>query len=276
MGTLTMKSLFTMALFIAVTAAFPILAHQGSHEQKAQTQYLGNEAVLVIVEGTKIIFDPFFHNDFGIYQMVPEAIRQDIMSGKAPYDGIDLVLVSHAHADHFAAGDMLRYLKSQGNVTLVAPKQAVEELSKQAAYAEIESRVVSVSLQRGDEVWRQSIKGLEVEGVRIPHAGWPGRADVENLVFKVTFDQRKSVLHMGDADPLVDHYLPYREHWKNNPTDLGFPPYWFYHSLQGRDILDDYMNIKNTIGVHVPVTAPKWLIQQDRDFFNKPGEVRAF
>lgn len=251
-------------------------AHQTQETHTSHTQYLGNEAVLVYQNDKKLLFDPFFHSDFGIYQRVPEKVRQDIKQGKAPFDGIDIVLVSHAHGDHFAADDMLVYLLAQTEVILIAPQQAVTQLAEQAGYEQVAARVIGVSLARGDDFWRQTVKGLDVEGVRIPHAGWPGRADVENLVFRVSFGANNSVLHMGDADPLVDHYLPYRQHWQANPTQLGFPPYWFYQSMQGRDILDEYMNIQKTIGIHVPVTAPGWLQRQQRDYFSQPGELRGF
>jgi hypothetical protein len=56
--------------------------------------------------------------------------------------------------------------------------------------------------------------------VRIPHAGWPGRADIENLVFRVTLKSQSesvTVMHMGDADD--NHYLPYKSHWQKRISD---------------------------------------------------------
>ncbi len=251
-------------------------AHQSDSRHHATAQYLGNEAVLIVNDSNKVLFDPFFHTDFGIYQLVPKQIQKDIMRGHPPFDDIKLVFVSHAHADHFAAADMLRFLLAQKTVELIAPLQAVNQLGQLEGYANVEKRVHSVALKLGQEIWRKSIRNTEVEAVRIPHAGWPGRAEVENIVFRVKFADGKSVIHMGDADPLVDHYLPYREHWKSDTTDLGFPPYWFFQSLQGRDILDDYIHIEHAVGVHVPVTVPSILKKQKRDFFSKPGETRDF
>lgn len=251
-------------------------AHQNDTAHQASAQYLGNEAVLVVNGGSKVLFDPFFHNNFGIYQLVPEQMQKDIMQGKPPFDAIDLVFVSHAHADHFNAADMLSYLLKHDSTQLVAPAQAVNQLAQQANYAQVKARVHGVALELGHALWNKTIGNHVVEAVRIPHAGWPGRADVENIVFRVRFANEKAVLHMGDADPLVDHYLPYREHWKSHGTDLGFPPYWFFQSLQGIDILDDYMNIEHAVGVHVPFNVPAVLKNQKRDYFSKPGETREF
>jgi hypothetical protein len=37
------------------------------------------------------------------------------------------------------------------------------------------------------------VAGLVIDAVRIPHAGWPGRADIENLVFRVTLKTKFSM-----------------------------------------------------------------------------------
>jgi hypothetical protein len=47
-------------------------------------------------------------------------------------------------------------------------------------------RVTAVTLKYGEKPWTCTIDNLLVEAVRIPHSGWPGRAEVENMVFRVT------------------------------------------------------------------------------------------
>jgi len=48
------------------------LAHKElAHEKHATATYLANEAVLISVAEHKVLFDPFFHNDYGTYQLVP-------------------------------------------------------------------------------------------------------------------------------------------------------------------------------------------------------------
>ena len=48
------------------------LAHNElAHEKHATATYLANEAVLILVAEHKVLFDPFFHNDYGTYQLVP-------------------------------------------------------------------------------------------------------------------------------------------------------------------------------------------------------------
>ena len=52
--------------------------------QESTVLYLGNEAVLITAGDQKVLFDPFFHNDYGAYQLVPEKIQQNIFAGLPP------------------------------------------------------------------------------------------------------------------------------------------------------------------------------------------------
>ena len=252
-----------------------------------QATYLGNEAVMIEHGDNKILFDPFFHNSYGTYQLVPEEMRQAMMLGQPPYDNIDAIFISHAHGDHFSAQDVLTYLTRHQNTWLVAPNQAIEQLyrfaeKEQQDMAAIKARLVAVPLNFGDQPWRNKVNGLVVEAVRIPHAGWPQRAEVENLVFRVALADEGTkqesnivVMHMGDADPDDDHFRPFKAHWQRKVTDTAFPPYWFFYSMEGNDILTEHINAKQHIGVHVPVNVPKELKATGKQFFSKPGQQQT-
>jgi L-ascorbate metabolism protein UlaG (beta-lactamase superfamily) len=247
-----------------------------AHEKQATATYLANEAVLVSVGEHKVLFDPFYHNNYGIYQLVPEKILSAVMSNTAPYDDIDVIFVSHAHDDHFAADDTLAYLLKYKNVKLVASKQAIEQIEVLAAYADIASRVTSIELEYGDAPISFDVDMIKVDSVRIPHAGWPGRAEVSNLVYRITLpyvEESLSFMHMGDADPNDTHFRPLSAFWNAQQTDLAFPPYWFFLSNTGNYILDYRINSKHSIGVHVPKEVPAALISSEKPYFSTPGEV---
>ena len=248
-----------------------VLAHQAS------VSYVANEAVLITNGDKKVLFDPFFHKAFGIYQLVPEETQQAIFSGTPPFDNLTAIIISHAHGDHFAAEDVLKYLLKYPNTQLIAPQQAVTELSALVGGSQIQSQVTSVKLAFNQTPKTLEVAGLVIDAVRIPHAGWPGRANVENLVFRVTLKNQSSsvtVMHLGDADPNEDHYLPYKDHWQKRISDTALPPYWFYSSAEGRDILTDILNVKKSIGIHVPIEIPSQLKSSGEDYFSKPGEMR--
>jgi L-ascorbate metabolism protein UlaG (beta-lactamase superfamily) len=221
---------------------------------------------------SKIVFDPFFHNNYGQYQLVPEDIRQALFNDIPPYDNIDAIFVSHAHGDHFAADDMLKYLKSHPKSKLIAPGQAIEKLAALDGSESVIKQTMSIILSNGDKPKVVKIDDLLIEAVRIPHAGWPSRATISNLVFRVTLNESVTVMHMGDADPNDVHFMPYKDYWQSILTNTAFPPYWFYSSKQGPFILDERINATNAIGVHVPVKVPKDLIKTGKAYFSKPKE----
>ena len=263
-------------LAITLLASPSSLAHQTEHHSDNTAHYLGNEAVLVVSESQKVLFDPFFHKDFGFYQKVPSAMRQSIFKGEAPFNDIDIIVISHAHDDHFSARDVLKYMLVHDSVQLVAPKQAVSQLEVLEGAGQLTGRLHPIALAFGAAPVSLTVGEIQIEAVRIPHAGWPSRADVENMVFRLTFTNNATVMHMGDADPDTDHYLPFNAFWDKVETQLGFPPYWFLQSAEGNYILKDVIHVVHPVGVHVPVKIPNLLIKSGEDFFSKPGETRQF
>ena len=274
--TISMKNTlnFLQAIFLTAVLSFISFTSQ-AHEQTAIATYVGNEGVMISNGSSKIIFDPFFHNNYNTYQLVPEEIRHAIFNNKAPYDNIDAIFISHAHGDHFAADDMLKYLKANPQSKLVAPNQAVKKLAALDDSTSVMKQITSIDLSFGDKPTTITIDNLLIEAVRIPHAGWPGRADISNLVFRVTLNDSVTIMHMGDADPNDTHFAPYKKHWQKTVTNTAFPPYWFFSSNDGPLILAERINTEESIGIHVPVKVPTTLKMTEEQYFSKPGEQKT-
>lgn len=233
---------------------------------------------------TKILFDPIFHYGPDTYQRLPQEMRAAIMAGQAPYDGVDGVFISHYHPDHFSASGLLELLKSQNAIRLYAPAQAVAEMRK-IATADDESvfeRVTIFDLEYGDAPVFVRRDGLLIEAIRVPHAGWPtARTDVQNIAFRVTLEDTSTVVHLGDADPRIVHFEQDESFWEERGIDLALPPYWFFLSTDGREILENRIYARHSIGIHVPAefaedrsTIPEELLGDD--LFMQPGEGRRF
>ncbi len=275
-----------------------------AHNNETTATYLANEGVMISSGDVKVLFDPFFHNDYGTYQLVPEKIMNAIMSNAAPYDNISAIFVSHAHGDHFAEQDMLAYMLKHRAVQLVAPTQAIAEMQKLAQFDNIKDRITGIDLAYKDkpfsfelelgkvnsanapeinatEIDATEIDSIQVDAVRIPHAGWPGRAEVSNIVYRVTMPtntesekhEKPTFMHMGDADPNDSHFRPLADFWDQQKTTVAFPPYWFFLNSTGNYILDYRINANKSIGVHVPKQVPPALIRSGKTYFSNPGTV---
>ena len=253
-------------------------------QETSSVQYLANEGVMITHGDTKILFDPLFDNSYELYQRVPEPMRDAIFAGISPYDGVAAVMISHFHRDHFMARDVLRLLQERQEIRLYAPAQAVAEMRKIAVTDDeaVFERVTIFDLEYGDAPVFVRAEGLLIEAVHVPHSGWPtARTDVQNIAFRVTLEDTSTVLHLGDADARLVHFEQDQYYWDERHIDLAFPPYWFFLSDDGREVLDDRVRARNSIGIHVPAefaedasTIPEELLGED--LFMQPGEGRRF
>ena len=253
-------------------------------QEKSIVRYLANEGVMITHGDTRILFDPLFADSYGQYQMVPQNVLDAIFAGAAPFDGVDAVFISHFHGDHFSASEVLRLLQVRLEIQLYAPAQAVAEMRRIATSDDegIFDRITIFDLDYGDAPVFVRQEGLLIEAVHVPHSGWPtARTDVQNITFRVTLEDTSTVLHLGDADARLVHFEQDQIYWDERRIDLAFPPYWFFLSDDGREILESRINIRNSIGIHVPArfgdlpsSVPDELLGDD--LFTRPGEGRRF
>lgn len=261
-----------------VSLGLALLGLAASAFGQTRVTYLANEGVLIEHGPSKVMIDPLFDNGFGQYQLLPDAMTAALFAGNAPFDGVDAVLISHAHADHFTPEIMLRYLKAQPDVALYAPAQAVAALRRVSGEADaaLLDRVTGLALELGDDSLHFDLDGIGISAVRVPHSGWPARmTDIENLVFRVTPGDGSSVLHLGDAADSGQHFAAQQSFWDEQVNSLALPPYWFFLSDDGNRILGSRLKAERAIGIHVP-SEPKDrpAALSDYDVFTTPGEYR--
>jgi L-ascorbate metabolism protein UlaG (beta-lactamase superfamily) len=246
----------------------------------SRAHYLGNGGVMVERGDTKILFDPLFREDDGLYESLPPDLERALLAATPPWDGIDAVFISHNHDDHFDPALIMSYMQAHPDIELYAPAQAVYGLHRlevspgDGAF----DRVHTVSLDYGDPPTRTEMNGLLIEAVRIPHSGWPIRnSNVENIAFRITIDDVTTVTHLGDAHADVAHFDA--SHWNQRRTHLALPPYWLLNTPEKRDILSMHIHADHSVGLHVPKRiaddpAARPIELQRVDLFTRPGETR--
>lgn len=269
-------------IFSLITTCLMLSHSVAAHEAGGTVQYLANEGVMAIHGEAKIVFDPLFNEDFGQYRLLPAQMRAALFAGEAPFDGIDAVFISHHHDDHFDPADMLLFMANRVNVRLYAPRQAVDAMrAVEHSDTELFDRVQAIDLNYGDPPAKFSMPGLRIGAVRIPHAGWPERmANVQNLAWRITFDNGPTVLHLGDADTRPAHFTRDAGYWGTHRANIAFPPYWYFLSPSGLEVLRDYLKPLLAIGIHVPVDVRQSAGRRSPpldhvDLFTTPGETRS-
>ena len=248
-----------------------------------RAHYIANMGAMIEQGQTKILFDPLFRNSFDIYDRVPAKIEDALLAGIEPWDSIDAVFISHHHEDHFDPAVILKLLNAQQAIELFGPEQAVAAIRALVVDPEdsVLQRVHGLSLEEDAAAMEIEFGPLFIEAVRIPHEGWPSfHENVENLVFRVTLDSETTVMHFGDAGALDEHFEIDPGHWQKRQTHFAMPPYWFFFSDEGRQILEDRVGALHSIGMHVPTKVPddpasRTEELQGVDLFTRPGETRT-
>ena len=258
---------------MALAVAAPASAHD-----PADATFLGNEGILVARGDTKILFDAFYAESFdGQYTLVPDALEARMMKGEAPFDGVDAILISHIHPDHFNSRKTIAYLRAHPNVRLYAGIDVVGAIRAADASSDpLMQRVTQVHAAPGSPPARFDVDGLAIEAFPIPHSG---DGPTPNYAFRVTIDGATTVMHLGDADDEDRHYSPYQKDFDAKRTDVAFPPHWIMLSESGRHVLQQRIRPAQVIGIHVDAEKRKdperSRSESGADLFIEPGETRV-
>ncbi len=206
------------------TASTPPTAAKAA-EPAAKVTYVANEGFLLEIDGKKILVDALFHGDDidWCHAPAPDTVRR-MEKAEAPFDGVDLILITHRHVDHFTPELVLAHLASHPGAVVVAPPQATAELRALPAWtAAYESRVKTPDLDLFESfevthhgiraeafLWRHSTYMLSDEKTG---ESYNKHEDIENLVFLVEVGDLR-LMHLGDAffwenlEFLDERYLP--------------------------------------------------------------------
>jgi L-ascorbate metabolism protein UlaG (beta-lactamase superfamily) len=263
-------------LSFAALVALSLPGSPASSHDSAEARYLGNEGVLVSRGSTKVLFDAFYAESFaGQYTLVPSALESAMMSGEAPFDGVDAIFISHIHPDHFNSRKTIAYMRAHPNVRLYAGMDVVGAIRAADASSDpLMQRVVAVHVPPGGEAARFAVEGLAVEAFSIPHSG---EGPSPHYAFRVTLDDR-TVLHLGDADEDERHYVPYQGDFDAKRTDLALAPTWIVASEAGKRVLKQRIKPDAVIAIHAEDRHRKGAdahkAELGADVFLEPGETR--
>jgi hypothetical protein len=158
--------------------------------------FVANEGVLVSSGETKVLIDALFVKPHPDYRPPAPEVLDTIMKGQPPYDGVDLLLVTHNHPDHFDAALTARYLEAFPETFLLAPSDAADALQKASAdWNKIGPRVVPLDIKLGAKTTR-TLQGIPVTAFRTLHSS---NVDTPmNLMYLFVLNSRR-VFHEGDA-----------------------------------------------------------------------------
>lgn len=250
----------SLCLLALVVLAGPVLAATASASTDSggvEIVYLANEGFLIRSGGRAVLIDALFGDGIRGYPFVPAEIRRDMELGEPPFDGVQLVLATHQHGDHFDPAAVARFLDGHPEAHFVSTEGAVAELLRLLPEGgSARARVRAATPEAGRPV-RLEHDGLVVEAFDLHH-GEGMNPPIANLGFIIEIGGVK-LLHVGDTEVTAGEF---RESGAaERSVDVALLSYWTL------DRLGPVIGAPRTVLMHLPaVDAP-------RDYFAPQSDL---
>ena len=214
--------------------------------------YLANEGFLIRSGGVSVLIDAFVGEAPGGFDTLPRKASRLLASGSAPFDGVVLSLVSHAHPDHLQVRLAERFLNANKTAEIVSSPNVFRMVANRAEnFDSIKSQIRVIDMQREGTTKRFNVanSGATVDFMLLPHGG-EGNEGSANYGHLITMGTHR-LLHLGDV--AADKQIFSAYDFAAQQIDIAFVPYWFFLSQEGIDIVDKSIAASYTIVCHVPV-----------------------
>jgi L-ascorbate metabolism protein UlaG (beta-lactamase superfamily) len=232
-------------------AAISQTASAGTEVRQAlgvRVRYLANEGVMLEGARGRVLLDALFGDGLPDYQTVPPASRDSLERALGPYGGPAVVLVTHAHRDHFDSAAVERYRRHNPAAVVIGPP--------------------APGAAPGAPV---DLGWVRVRSLGIPH-GHTSRP-VGHAAYLVTLDGT-TALHLGDtsSDPATWRAAGLPE----AGVDLALVPYWYALEEQRFAATMAVLRAKRVVLLHPALDAVEggW-VETSRGLRERYPQVRA-
>ena len=213
-----------------------------------EVTYIANEGVLITTDSHKVLIDSLFDNPNPNYRAPSEDMLARMQSRTAPFDDVDLVLVTHNHPDHFSPLFAARFMENNPDVLLIAAKDAVTTMKDNVKdWENVQDRVFSFELETG-EMAEKTVGEIAVKMFMTLHSG-----DLEsphNLMYLIKMDGR-TIFHEGDSAGKMETFDAFD--FAKEKIDLALVHYWFPLHPDGARIIQEVLKPDHVGLIHLPI-----------------------
>lgn len=261
---------------------------QGNTESLAVT-YIANEGFLIEASNNKILIDALFGGINGNWCDQPDdSITNLLLNGIAPFNSIDVLLVTHKHIDHFNEQMVIKFLKKNQHSILICPNQVNDVLKQNYDYPEVSKRIKSL---KADSILDtlMSINSIHIGVMRFDHGMYlitdsvSGKtinihSDIVNFCYVIEVNGF-SILHSGDCSTTnYNQYLSYG--FSKKKIDIALFDRIFLRP-EGMKIINDFFPKSNFILMHIEQGKIEYFKSITRNIaeifiFSKPLEKKVY
>jgi len=208
--------------------------------------YLANEGFLLDGGGKRVLIDALLDEGLEWYATVPDSVRPVLEAALPPFDRVDLLLITHDHADHFGPRAVLRYLLSSPSTRCVGPPQAIERIKELAGETPgIGARLYEVLPHRDGS------KTMVQNGIRLRvldlHHGRDNR-QIQNLGYLFELGG-VDILHVGDSMAGGGVYRGHGLHEES--IEVALLPLWYQSPKLYAEVVEGVLQPGSVISMHV-------------------------
>lgn len=204
---------------------------------------LANAAVLLSWRGKKLLIDGLYHFDGKPFSNVTAETAEKLWAGLPPYNGIDYLLFTHGHPDHFSPTLTADYLERHPVKGVLLPPPEGGEQERLRAILSARS-IPCVTASMGGRLTLRPEPGIRVEAIPTRHLD-PRYWEVPHFALLVTLGEAQ-LLFTGDTD-------------YTHETLDGLPPLWaafvnplFFGALAHRKFFRGTLQTETLCVHHVP------------------------
>ena len=215
----------TTAVLLALTLALTRPGAPAPPVDGVTVTFLANEGVLLSGEtraGPRDVLIDALVEPYESYPAPAESTQAALREARGPFAGVDVVLITHRHGDHFHPAPAAAHLAANPRAILVTSRQVVDSLRGRATAGLLRDRVAPRTQPPGNRR-RMLVNDVPVELVGLPHSGGRRHRHVEHLAFLVELGGRR-VLHLGDAELSEETLAPLR--LDTMRVDVALVPFW--------------------------------------------------
>jgi len=257
-----------------------------------EVTYIANEGFLISAGGHKVLIDALVRREFlAKYMTDAETVHGDMLESRPPFEGVELVLVTHIHSDHVDAAAALSHLKNNPDALLVGPEQVVESLAKGPDYAQVKSQVREVTPAPGKTA-SLTASGIHLKALRLRHFPYmrsdpktgkevDRHANIQNLGFVLDLGGNR-VFHAGDSG--VDNPAEYGAYrLQRDKLDVAFFAGLFLGQTEEKSRIVNGIGPRRTVLMHLGprgiqgrITPEEWAGYPGLFVFQKPMQSQRF
>lgn len=245
-----MKKIFPVIMILL--GLLPGGCRTAAPTDQTKVTYVGNSGFLMENGEIKVLVDGMIKGFPSEYS--PPAEVTDLLSkANPPFDQIDLILATHAHDDHFDAGQVAAYLAGNPETVFISTQEAADNTL--LLDSTLTGRVISVALKSGESREMEQ-NSIQVKAYDISHGFGPNGETYPNLGFLISLNDVK-IFHTGDMDggTVTAGYLKMLG-LPDEQIDIAFIPHFIFRNPDGLRLATDGVAARYYVPIHYHFTTP--------------------